>query len=147
MSKDIAPSIWLGTDCGLIIYTNTSEIGKTTVYQICNNFFDDFKLYSINGEIFTLEISNFPNINFLEKILSYTIYNRNINLEFELKLTGRISLEVLKKAILQQSEKDPGDVMWQFVDPEEIKSEIPKLKSFNDLFRYCEDRILGGNVE
>jgi hypothetical protein len=147
MSKEISPSIWLGPDCGLLIYTNTSEIGKTTVYQICNNFFDNFRLYSIKGEIFTLEIINFPKINILEKILSYAIYNRNIDLEFELKLTGKISLDELKQLILQQSEKDPGDVMWQFVEPEEIKTEVPKLKSFNDLFRYCEDRILGGNVE
>ncbi len=133
--------IWMGPKSGFLMCENIENFVRTSVYQISNGFFNESRLYSKNGEVFRLKILNPPRVGYLEKWLSATFYNRKVEVELGLERINSISLEELKRLVILQSERDSGDLMWQFSSHEEICTGVSKANSFQELFLFCESNI------
>lgn len=63
--------------------------------------------------------------------------------EYAYKESGEISLDELKARLIQQSENDPGDVMWQFVEHDDIVEGVTASGSYAELFEFLRSSVCG----
>lgn len=147
LSKPELPCIWIGKECGLLFIDDLEEIRVTSVKDILGGSYKELNLFSSDGVIWGVKVAENIEISLLDKTLAYTIFNRPLKVKLQYFKKDKISLADLKNKILEQSRKDPGDLMWQFIEPEEIEREVPKAETFNDLFLFCKERILGLGIE
>ncbi len=76
----------------------------------------------------------------LEALVGRLVHTR---VEYAYEKTGEFTLEELRSRLIEQSENDPGDVMWQFVDHEEISNGVNQAQTIEKLFVFLRDSVCG----
>ena len=63
--------------------------------------------------------------------------------EYVFTRLGELTLHELKTRLIKQSESDPGDVMWQFVEHDDIVEGVTAAGNFTELFEFLRLSVCG----
>ncbi len=118
---------------GLNIYIDDNLFRTVNTYTYISQNPDDSELYDPYGNRWTFRFIN-ENIknDFKTRLLANTFYNPMVSVNLDWKQTGTYDLNELKNAIFLCVDKD-DDVITQFEEADEIKNEIRKCMSFEEI--------------
>jgi hypothetical protein len=117
----------------LDLIDNEKGLAQTNVLGFLKGAFLGFTAYDSTGLTWTVdELNTTYRINWLTKVLAYTIYNPIIKVTFQWRKGKAYKLDDLKRKVSKQVDKD-DDVLTQYEAGKFIKQEIHKSESFSEI--------------
>lgn len=94
-------------------------------------------IYDSNGKKWEItSISPEPQFNLLQRIASVLFWNPLIRFNLTCSEIGRYDIDELKDFIRKQVDSDPGDLLLQFMEKEEIEESLKSASTHSELFRF-----------
>ena len=134
--EPIFPAIWLGETCGLMHFPDQDRLFTTQLMLWGPLTLDGDSIVCSNGIEWSISVSQkerFSLRNWLKVLVGREV---KVRVEYAYSKSGEFGLEELKARLIKQSANDPGDLMWQFVEHEDIVKGVTSAKSFSELFDF-----------
>ena len=135
------PIIWLGDKCGLMHFQEQDAFFTTDLTFWGPLTFDCGSVVCSDGIEWSISVSKkekSPMGKRLKALMGRLVHAR---VEYEYSKAGKLGLEELKSRLIKQSENDPGDLMWQFVEHEDIVNGVMAARDINELFDFLRDSV------
>lgn len=94
------------------------------------------KLVCSGGLECTTSVSRKEKVSIKDRLKALTGRRVLARVEYAYRMSGELNLDELKTCLIKQSENDPGDVMWQFVDHDDIVKGVTECGSYAELFEF-----------
>ena len=140
------PVIWLGETCGLMHFQDQESFFKTDLMFWGPLTLDWGCLVCSDGIEWTASVSQEEKVSLGKRLKALTGRVVHARVEYEFTRSGDLSLDELKTRLIRQSENDPGDVMWQFVEHEDIVKGVTAARTYAELFDFLRDSVCGESM-
>lgn len=141
------PIIWLGDECGLMHFQDQDAFFTTEVMFWGPLTFDWGSVVCSDGIEWSISVSKKEKFSIGKRLKALMGRLVHARVEYKYSKSGELSLEELQSRLIQQSENDPGDVMWQFVGHEDIVKGVMAANNFGELFDFLRDSVCGEGEE
>lgn len=135
------PIIWLGSKCGVMHFHSLAELNSTELMFFGPLLFEGDSIIDSEGQEWTLFLNNKPEISLLQRIKAVTGNHVKIAIDYGFLKSYLYDLEGLKQKLILQSANDPGDLMWQFTEHDEIVRGVNLCQSIESLFQFIERNV------
>jgi hypothetical protein len=140
------PVIWLGNECGLMHFQDQDALFTTDLMFWGPLTFDWGSVVCSDGIEWSISVSKKEKFSIGKRLKALTGRLVHTRVEYEYSKSGELSLDELKSRLIKQSENDPGDVMWQFVEHEDIEKGVMAAGSVGELFDFLRGSVCGEDV-
>lgn len=137
------PVIWLGEVCGLMHFEDEESFFTTDLMFTGPITLDWGILVCSAGLEWTTSVSREDSVSIKDRLRALTGRRVLTRVEYAYTKSGELGLDELKTRLIKQSENDPGDVMWQFVDHDDIVKGVSASSSYAELFEFIRLSVCG----
>ena len=96
-----------------------------------------------DGVEWTTSVSKKEKFSLRKRLKALTDRMVHTRVEYEYTRSDELTLDELKSRLIRQSENDPGDVMWQFVEHGDIVNGVTAARNFAELFEFLRLSVCG----
>ncbi len=139
------PAIWLGDTCGLMHHQDEKAFFTAQLMIWGPLTFEFGTIIDLNGEEWSITVSEKEKVPVINRIKVFLGIYIETTVTYDYKKLNRLGLEELKARLAKQSENDPGDIMWHFIEHENIVSGVMNAKSYQELFAFINSKICSEN--
>ncbi|MDH3620578.1 MAG: hypothetical protein OER91_06795 [Gammaproteobacteria bacterium] len=137
------PVIWLGDKCGLMHFQDQDAFFTTDLMFWGALTFDWGSVVCSDSIEWSISVSKKEKVSLGKRLKALAGHLVHTRVEYDYSKIDELSLEDLKSRLIRQSENDPGDVMWQFVEHEDIVKGVMTARSVDELFDFLRDSVCG----
>jgi hypothetical protein len=137
------PVIWLGETCGLMYFKDEESFFTTDLMFSGPITLDWGYLVCSEGIEWKTTVSREEKVSFRTRLKALRGCVVHTRVEYSYTMSGELSLEELKTRLIRQSENDPGDVMWQFIEHEDILKGVTASASYAERFEFLRLSVCG----
>lgn len=101
-----------------------------------NKLFRGDSLIDSDGAEWSIEAVAASKVSLWQRIRHMSRRDQYRTVQVEYKQIGTLSLQDLKDRTFAQIDRDPGDVMMQFVDDEDLRAGVSQTRTIQDLIEF-----------
>lgn len=135
------PVIWLGSKCGVMHFNKIEELNTTDLMFFGPLLFEGDSIIDATGQEWGLTLNTKPQINFFQRIKALAGSHVETTVDYGFSKLSLFDLNSLKARLIKQSENDTGDLMWQFIEHDEIVEGVTSSMSITSLFQFIENKV------
>ena len=133
--------IWLGVPAGLMYFHNEERLFTTELMVWGPLTFEWGAVVDSGGSEWSISVSHKEPFSLLKRLRALFGGAVETRVEYNFARSGGFSLEELKSRLISQSENDPGDIMWQYIEHKDIVEGVMSAKSIPDLFDFLAQSV------
>ena len=94
-----------------------------------------------DGIEWSLEIERRERPSIAKRVSALLGRETTVSVQYRYTMRQSLTLGQIRKRIIRQSERDPGDVMWQFLEHDQIEAGVLAADSLIALYEFLRDEV------
>lgn len=135
------PIIWLGPKCGVMHFRNLAALNTAQLLFFGPLLLEGDSIIDSEGQEWTLFLNKKPNITLAQRIKVLIGNHVEVAIDYGFLKSYLYDFEGLKQRLITQSANDPGDLMWQFIEHDDIVQGVNLSQCIGSLFQFLELKV------
>jgi hypothetical protein len=135
------PVIWLGANCGVMHFNNIDKLNTTDLMFFGPLVFETDLIVDSVGQEWVLRLNSKTKISLSERLKAMFGSCVKVKVDYGFIKSQQYELDQLKAKLVEQSKNDSGDLMWQFIEHDEIVSGVNSSSSIPALLQFIESKV------
>ena len=130
------PALLYYPDCGVEHFSAEAELCSQPISNRLRDLFLDRWLVDSDGIQWSIDAIAASKVSVWQRIRHMSRGDQYRNVQVEYEQIGSLSLHELKERTFTQIDRDPGDLMMQFVDEEDLRAGVAQAESIPTLIEF-----------
>ena len=130
------PALLYLQECGVLHFAVEKELCSWPINFRLDNLFQGDWLVDRNGVEWSIKAIAAPKVSFWRRLRHLSRQDQYRTVQVEYTRVGALSLTELKERTFAQIDRDPGDVMMQFESEEDLRANVSRAGTIEELIEY-----------
>ncbi len=127
--------------CGVMYFRTEAELRSQPIDFRLRGMFSGDSLIDSDGAEWSIEATAASPVSFWQRLRHLSRQDQYRTIQVEYERIGRLSLQQLKDRTFAQIARDPGDVMMQFADEEDLRNGVAEAQSLEALIEFLRKAV------
>lgn len=130
------PAVLYYPDCGVEHFSEEAELCSQSISFRLKDLFLDKLLVDTDGVEWEIDAIGASKVSLWQRIRHMSRGDQVRTVQVEYRKSGMLTLDELKQRTQRQIDLDPGDLMMQFVDEEDLRAGVAQADSIAALIEF-----------
>lgn len=130
------PALLFLQECGVLHFRTEAELRSQPIDFRLSNMFSGDSLIDSDGVEWLIDAIAASKVSIWQRVRHMSRGDQYRTVQVEYRRIGKLSIRDLRNRTLVQIDRDPGDVMMQFVEEEDLRAGVRRADNIQGLIEF-----------